>query len=98
MEEYQNLGKVDFEAKWSADNGELIHSHQIIRQLRTRSRNRNEELAATVRLDFPGDKFTKYFSYRKNGGIFVLKDANSIAKRYSALRMQHPYAGATTPA
>jgi hypothetical protein len=42
MEEYQSLGKVAFEAKWSTHNGQLIHSEARIKLLD------NFELAADI--------------------------------------------------
>ena len=85
MKEYESLGKVDFELKWS-ENSERLPSHSIIEELRSRSRNQNDELAAAARRDFPGESFAKNFSYRKNGKSTLLTNAHSIAKRYTRLR------------
>jgi hypothetical protein len=41
--------------------------------------------------DYPGGLFTRFFSYRKNGVSFVLRDAHSIAKRYTSLQAQVTY-------
>jgi len=85
MNEYESLGKVDFELKWS-ENNEILPSHRIIEGLRSRSRNQNDELTAAARRNFPGDSFAKNFSYRKNGKSILLTDAHSIAKRYTRLQ------------
>jgi len=85
MEEFESLGQMGFELKW-LKNGELILSHRIIRDLRSQGRNQNEKLTVAARREYPGALFPKFFSYWKNGSSLVLRDAHSIARRYTRLQ------------
>ena len=87
MHEYEKQGKDGFRAEWSR-NGKLIPSCEIVATLRSKERDRNQELTNAAQQKYSGQAFDKLFTYKlKNGSTRVLTSPSAIAKRYIKLQL-----------